>query len=168
MHGAHQVKWGGNFDRDRFLYRDNSNTGGGFTFDGSQSGNAPADFLLGKARSMSHASQLETEQRYRVFALFVQDTVKISSRLTLDLGLRYEDFSRWEEERGKASFLQGVQSSTFPTAPAGIVYLSDKNSPYRSDAYNFGPRVGFACGFRIRKIIHSASRGNLPALSCSR
>ena len=145
MHGAHHVKWGINFDRDRFLYRDNSNTGGAFTFDGSQTGNALADFLLGKARTLNQASPLETEQRYRVFALFVQDTIKINSRLTLDLGLRYEDFPRWEEERGKqASFLLGVQSTTFPTAPAGIVYLNDKNFPYRGDANNFGPRVGFA------------------------
>src|SRR5262249_20216297 len=54
-------------------------------------------------------------------------------------------FPRWEEERGKqASFLAGVQSAAFPTAPLGLVYLKDKNFPYRNTTVNLGPRFGFA------------------------
>ena len=145
MRGAHRFKFGVDVSRNRFLYRDNSTTGGSFTFDGSQSGNAFADFLLGKARTLSQASPLETEHRYRVLGLFAQDTVKITRRLTLDIGLRYEYYPRWEEERGaQASFLAGAKSTVFPTAPVGLVYLNDNNFPYRNDGNNLGPRFGFA------------------------
>jgi len=139
------MKWGVDFNRHRFLYRDNSTTGGSFTFDGSQSGNAFADFLLGKARTLSQASPLETEHRYHTLGLFFQDILKLRPRLTLDIGLRYEYFPRWEEERGEqASFLQGAQSTIIPSAPAGLLYLNDKNFPYRNDGNNLGPRFGFA------------------------
>jgi hypothetical protein len=145
IRGAHHIKAGFDYSRNRFLYRDNSSTGGGFTFDGSQSGNAFADFLLGKPRTLNQASPLETEHRYQVLGLFIQDTVKLNPRLTLDIGLRYESFPRWEEERGEqAGFLQGAQSNVFPTAPVGIVYLKDQNFPYRADNNNLGPRVGLA------------------------
>jgi len=64
--GAHEIKVGVDLDHNRFLYRDNRNTGGTFKFDGSVSGNALADFLLGKAVTLSQSTPINTDQRYLV------------------------------------------------------------------------------------------------------
>jgi hypothetical protein len=141
----HQFKFGVDVQRNRFLYRDNNNTGAQFRFDGSQSRDAVADFLLGRARSMQQASPLDSDQRYTVIGVFAQDAWKIHSRVTLSLGLRYELFPAWEERYGKlASFVESAQSARFPTAPAGLVFPGDPSYPYRDDRNNFSPRIGIA------------------------
>ncbi len=141
----HQWKFGADAQRNRFLYRDNNNTGAQFRFDGTQSRDAVADFLLGRARSMQQASPLDTDQRYTVIGLFAQDAWKIHPRVTLSLGLRYELFPAWAEQYGKlTSFVAGARSSRFPTAPAGLVFPGDAAYPYRDDRNNFSPRVGIA------------------------
>lgn len=142
---AHQFKFGADVQRNRFLYRDNNNTGGQFRFDGTQSRDALADFLLGHARSMQQASPLDTDQRYTVIGLFAQDSWKVHPRLTLNLGLRYELFPAWEERYGKlTSFVENAQSTRFPTAPTGLVFPGDSVYPYRDDRNNISPRFGIA------------------------
>jgi hypothetical protein len=141
----HQWKFGVDVQRNRFLYRDNNNTGGQFRFDGSQSRDAVADFLLGTARSMQQASPLDSDQRYTVLGLYVQDAWKVHPRVTLNLGLRYELFPAWEERYGKlTSFVEGARSTRFPTAPANLVFPGDEAYPYRDDRNNFSPRAGIA------------------------
>jgi hypothetical protein len=141
----HQWKFGADVQRNRFLYRDNNNTGGQFRFDGTQSGDAFADFLLGRARSMQQASPLDTDQRYTVLGFFAQDAWKIHSRVTINIGLRYEIFPAWEERYGKiTSFVAGAQSTRFPHAPPGLVFPGDAAFPYRDDRNNFSPRIGIA------------------------
>jgi hypothetical protein len=144
-HGKHQWKFGADVQRNRFLYRDNNNTGAQFRFDGSQSRDAVADFLLGRARSMQQASPLDSDQRYTVVGLYAQDAWKIHRRVTLSLGLRYELFPAWEERYGKlTSFVEGARSTRFPTAPTGLVFPGDAAYPYRDDRNNFSPRIGIA------------------------
>jgi len=141
----HQWKFGAAVQRNRFLYRDNNNSGAQFLFDGSQSRDALADFLLGRARSSQQASPLDSDQRYTVIGLFLQDAWKVHSRVTVNLGLRYELFPAWEERYGKlTSFVEGARSTRFPTAPAGLVFPGDSAYPYRDDRNNFGPRLGIA------------------------
>jgi len=145
QHGRHQIKAGTDLSRDRFSYTDNRNTGGDFTFNGSLTGNAFADFILGKPVSLSQSSPINTDQRYIVSGFFVQDTFRATARLTLSLGLRAELFPPWLEKSGIAvGFEPGATSATFPTAPPGLIYQNDPNFPYQGDYKNFGPRVGLA------------------------
>lgn len=146
IHGRHQVKWGIDVQRNRFLYRDNRDTGGLFDFDGSRTGNPFADFLLGTAVRMRQAAPLETEQTYYNTGLFIQDNFKVNSRLTLNLGLRFESFPRWNEKNGlMASYAGGAQSSFIPSAPPGLVYLNDGDAyPYQDNNFNLAPRFGLA------------------------
>ncbi len=141
----HQWKFGADVQRNRFLYRDNNNSGGQFRFDGTQSRDSLADFLLGRARSMQQASPLDTDQRYTVLGFYAQDLWRVHPRVTVSLGLRYESFPAWKEQYGKlTSFVPGSQSSRFPTAPAGLVFPGDASFPYRDDRNNFSPRAGIA------------------------
>lgn len=141
----HQWKFGATVQRNRFLYRDNNNSGGQFSFDGSQTRDALADFLIGRARSAQQASPLDSDQRYTVIGLFAQDAWKVHRRVTLNLGLRYELFPAWGERYGKlTSFVEGAKSTRFPNAPAGLVFPGDSAYPYRDDRNNLGPRLGIA------------------------
>jgi len=143
--GSHEIKAGFDLDHNRFLYRDNRNTGGTFKFDGSVSGNAFADFLLGKAVSLSQSTPIATDQRYLVPAFYIQDTFHATRTLTLSFGVRDEIYPPWKEIRGiGVSFLPGQQSAVIPSAPSGLIYQGDKNFAYQGDYANWAPRVGLA------------------------
>jgi hypothetical protein len=143
--GPHQVKFGADVQLDRFTYRDNSSTGGSFTFDGSITRDALADFLLGRAIRLSQASPLDTDQRYSVQGYYLQDTWKLSQRVTLSAGLRWEMYPIFKDRFGKSSsYVAGAKSTRFPNAPAGLVFLGDAAYPYRDDRNNLAPRLGVA------------------------
>ena len=144
-HGPHQVKFGADVQLDRFTYRDNSTTGGSFTFDGSITRDALADFFLGRAIRLTQASPLDTDQRYTVEGYYAQDTWKISQRVTLSIGLRAEFYPIFKDRFGKStSYRAGAKSTRFPNAPAGLVFLGDPEYPYRADYNNLAPRLGVA------------------------
>jgi len=82
------------------------------------------------------------------FNSYVQDTYKVSSRLTVNLGLRYELPSPYTEIKNRQTlFIPGRQSTVVPSAPLGILYPGDKGVPdglIPTFKKGFAPRVGFA------------------------
>ncbi|HEV3206623.1 MAG TPA: hypothetical protein VGZ28_06695, partial [Terriglobales bacterium] len=82
------------------------------------------------------------------FNSYVQDTYKVSSRLTVNLGLRYELPSPYTEIKNRQTlFILGRQSTVVPSAPLGILYPGDKGVPdglIPTFKKGFAPRVGFA------------------------
>ncbi|HYY72703.1 MAG TPA: carboxypeptidase regulatory-like domain-containing protein [Candidatus Bathyarchaeia archaeon] len=145
MRGAHEIKWGGMGERISFSHPNSSTSAGTFTFDGSITGNSVADFLLGTPVNFVQSSGSASSGHYYNPAFYGQDIWKATSRLTLTLGLRWEVYTAWREKRGQdAMFIPGVQSTTFPTAPLGMVFQSDQQYTYHTAWNNLGPRVGFA------------------------
>ena len=143
--GRQQIKFGADYMHNRFFYPDNANTGGTFSFDGSRSGNAIADLLLGIPRTFTQQSPFLTTQTNSMTGFFVQDSIRLSMRLTLNAGLRWELFSPWKEADGKQSaYVAGVQSRRFPNAPLGVIFDGDAEFPYRAANRNLGPRLGLA------------------------
>jgi hypothetical protein len=144
-HNNHQVKFGADIQLNRFTYRDNSTTGGTFPFDGSFTKDALADFVIGKAQRLQQASPLDTDQRYTVQGYYIQDTWKVSQRVTISAGLRWEVFPVFKDRFGKmTSYVAGAQSKRFPNAPQGLLFLGDEGFPYHDDHNNAGPRIGLA------------------------
>jgi hypothetical protein len=121
---------------------------GASSFDGSFTGNPMADYLLGKTSNFFEQSFLEDESRGGNYHFFAQDDFKVTPRLTLNLGLRYELNTPWVQVNNvTAAVRPGQQSTVFPTAPPGLVYPGDKGIPrgiVYADKTNFAPRVGFA------------------------
>ncbi len=166
--GKHSLNLGSQYKRIQFNPVIASSKRGQFTFTTTYTGNAFADFLLGlpaNARVGSGSSQVYL--RGNEWQGFVQDDVKVSKRLTVNLGVRYEyasplseKFNRWAtldiqnrrvivaSEGGKtyprALWVPGIEQQL---APLPIVTSEDAGldrSLVNKDRNNFAPRIGFA------------------------
>lgn len=132
--GAHTFKTGGEYRRAIVNSFNDTLARGQLNF------SSLADFLAGRV-STSGTAILRGATRRDTFTnnygLFVQDDWKVSSRLTLNLGLRYEYLGVFKEEGNRLSnFIPGV----------GLVRVGDAGLPdlYKPDRNNFAPRLGFA------------------------
>lgn len=161
--GAHSLKMGGHYqwqikDQDAF-----GPTQGNFTFSGSFTGNAIADFLLGLPNSYSELDIQRTGRyRYHQIEAFFQDDWKVSQRLTVNWGVRWFAIPHiFERDNAVTTFVPEQWSAS--RAPRvnpdgtivpgsgdilgnGIVQAGKGISPgLVKDYWNtFAPRFGFA------------------------
>lgn len=147
--GRHTMKAGFELLNLRYLNRTFWQSMGVFTFNGQITGNAAADFLLGRASNLVIASpELEQAGNQRNLFGYLQDDWRVLPRLTLNLGLRYELAMPWVHPTDMLStFKAGQQSTVIPTAPRGIVFPGDEGVPrglIATDRNNWAPRIGFA------------------------
>ena len=144
--GGHTWKTGFDFVRFQMNYLQSRLARGQYTFTGaftSQSGNpdstgdAFADFLLASPQDTSrNIGSTQSYLRQSGYAAYVSDDWKASSRLTLNLGLRYEYVSPYSEARG--NLLNLVYNGT------ALPRLQRVSSAVSPDRNNFAPRVGLA------------------------
>jgi hypothetical protein len=153
--GRHEVKFGGGYRRDQINGLQGIATNGFFVFAGIPS---QASFLYndGFANFLSAnpvvflqgGGDFGREIRDRAFNAFAQDNYKVTSRLTLNLGLRYELPLPATENKNRVNlFVPGAQSKVMPNAPAGLLYPGDPGVPaglISAEKTAFAPRVGFA------------------------
>ena len=149
VHGQHTFKGGFEYLHLDYLNRSFFQTQGGFTFSGIFTGNSAADFLLGLAQTLSIGSPaLEQSGVENNTYYYFQDDWRVSPRLTLNLGLRYELPLPWYQPNNWwGSFIPGEQSKVYPNAPTSLVFPGDPGVPrglVPTDKNNFAPRVGFA------------------------
>jgi hypothetical protein len=85
--------------------------------------------------------------QHTVFS-YLQNDWRLTSKLTLNLGIRYELPFQWFEPHGEsATFIPGIQSTVFPGAVGGLGFPGDKGvlpSLVPTDYNGVAPRVGFA------------------------
>jgi len=144
--GRHAWKFGLDMRRERMLIAFVNRPNGDFTFDGSQTGNAAADFLLGLPGQFRRTTQNAIQDGSgSLYAGYVQDEFRISSNLTLNYGVRYELSQPFVDKNDALNaFRPGQQSRRFPEAPTGLVYPGDPGVPrgtYATDKNNVAPRV---------------------------
>ncbi len=148
VHGRHSWKAGAGFsgfqDNQIFDFLIN----GAFNFDGGGTGNGFADFLLGLPTFYQQGPAAPSNIRTKNTYGFLQDEWRVTGRLTLTLGVRYEYSSpKYDTEGRTFSVIPGLQSTVFPGAPPGLVFPGDKGAPNGvnfPDTNNWAPRVGFA------------------------
>ncbi len=164
--GRHILRFGGELYLNRVNILNPGYSAGNFTFSqtftgsnptatNSFSGNAIADFLLGTpASGYINVNSGESRQQF-LDSLFLQDDIRISDRLTLNAGLR------WDVETPMTDRNNAVARGFDNTAPSplqvpgltltgGLIYAGVNGVPrgiYNNDWNNFGPRVGAA--FRL-------------------
>jgi hypothetical protein len=145
--GAHTLKWGGESHYDQVNANPIAQFNGSFVFTGSETGSDFADFLLG-APSQYNQSQLNSFYSRNLYVgAYLQDSWRVSPRLTFNYGLRWDRIEPWYEKYNQIStFAPGRQSVAFPDAPAGILYPTDPGiaRTIAPPGEEFSARVGVA------------------------
>lgn len=146
--GAHLLKWGGEY---RTTKSDRVTANGidpQFTFNGQISGNAFADFLIGRPFNMTQGSVRINRIRSQTYNLFFQDEWKARQDLSFTFGLRYEPmYPYYSADDELTAFRPGQQSTVYPAAPLGLLYVGDQGIPRggtQNDMNNLAPRVSMA------------------------
>ncbi len=161
----HTIKFGGNYSYEIKFEPTNTDVFGRFTFDGratrqpgvTTGGDAFADILLGRATSYDETNTVAfNDNRRNSVEAFVDDSWKISRRLTLNFGMRYSYFPPAHEPNNR---LRAFVPSQYNPARAVTVNaagqiprgsgdrfngLVDPTAFWQTHKKNFAPRFSFA------------------------
>ncbi len=168
-HGRHAFKFGAEYRvgandeiRDR-------GSAGNFTFtslitdlpgSSSTTGNPLASFLLGQVNAASIQVSDKIPSRASYLALYAQDDWRVTDRLTVNAGIRYDvEFPRWVVGNKMNSF-DPVAINPVSGTPGVVTFAGINGTPvraYASDWNNIGPRFGFA--YRIPGKTETVIRG---------
>ncbi len=137
-----------------------------FTFNGvytqnpqsrTGTGNALADFLLGYTSASTVSTQQLSTINQGVFQGFLQDDWNVNSKLTLNLGFRYELSQPWTEANDRqANFVRDAGPCN-----GQIVTVADRarcglgRALVHTDYNNFAPRLGLAYQATPKTVIRS-------------
>jgi outer membrane receptor protein involved in Fe transport len=165
--GRHRLKVGGEYKRSQVNFYFNAFSRGQLIFP------TFSNFLLGQSVSIIGSGAYDRAFRVNDLAGFVQDDVKLTDRLTLNLGLRYDFFGLPKEKYGRlVNFIpEQFRSGTVASpagSPNGFVQAGNAVNPLPGvplvddtlvpqDKNNFAPRVGFA--YRLNESGTLAVRG---------
>jgi hypothetical protein len=165
--GKHNLSIGGEIERLELYNFGSSGNNGTFTFNGTStagtvldpadpnhtrmitvSGNSFADFLIGRPVTLLQASPYHRNAKSWDGYMFAQDDLRVSNRLTFNLGVRYSIFQPMGITGNRTNtFRQGQQSTVTPLAPLGMVFPGDRgisSGLVPTDYNNIAPRIGVA------------------------
>ena len=137
---AHMLKFGFEFLHVETKINDLNATIGRMNFEDRFTGRAVGDFLVGLPSQLALTSYTVMDQGQDMQFYFLQDDFRVSPRLTLNLGLRYE-FATPPREKNDALANFDPATGTMVFAKDGSLYDRALIHPDRN---NFAPRVGFA------------------------
>jgi hypothetical protein len=128
---------------------------GVFAFTGVYTGMGLSDFMLGDVNTFTQQGVQHIGLTSDYIGAYAQDTWKVSSQLTLNYGLRGDPFMPFSWVDGQSfyfeqsAFNQGIHSTVYPNAPAGVLYSGDPGVPANgktdpNQISHFSPRLGLA------------------------
>jgi Carboxypeptidase regulatory-like domain/TonB dependent receptor len=149
VRGKHELKFGGGYQHQRINVLQGIATNGFFVFVPFPVTDAFASFLTGQpVVFLQGIGDFSRGIRGNSANWYVQDTYKVTSRLTVNAGLRYELPEPYTEIHNRMTLFEpGKQSQILPNAPAGLLYPGDHGVPaglIATDKKAFAPRVGIA------------------------
>ena len=154
IRGKHELEWGVDILREQSILDQDFLSDGSYTFGGRFSGDNLADFMVGKPSAYTQISPLYNNLLRNLYGLYVQDNFKVSRRLTLNLGLRWNPFIPFTDvpanqisQFNDSAYRQGIRSQRFPNLPPGQLAGGDPGVPTSGVNAAWGiidPRVGFA------------------------
>ena len=118
----------------------------------STSGQGYASFMLGAANSggFTLSAVPETGGRFRPQSPYFQDNWKVTSKLTLDYGLRWDYFPTYREVKDRFAYFDPNATNSLTGSKGALAFggtgagRCNCHSPVSEFMKNFGPRVGFA------------------------
>jgi hypothetical protein len=175
----HSLAFGADIRILHFDERLGLSNNGAFTFDGRYTGSSVADFLLGNFASAN--AQIGLGQglwRSKSLNFFVQDNWKVTDRLTLNIGIRYEYDQPFYDPRhhegyfdtSKDKFVVGISQEESPIKrdiPQILYSPNLRPGIWYPDRNNWAPRFGFAYRFGLATVLrggygifYSKTQGN--------
>ena len=157
VHGKHSLRFGGEYRWDVFNNAGNQFTRPQFTFDSSYTanpstlagGNSAADFLLGTISRTDYAvGPASGDFKSYTLTAYVDDTYKVTSKLTVTLGMRWEMVQPWKDS------LQHEVNYYFPTSLPSAVNVDPSLHPVlvRTGSGDFYEGVDFLYnGLRVAR-----------------
>ena len=151
--GNHELRFGGEAVRVHNPITNTFQMMGNFTFNGQLSGNGLSDFMFGRASAFTQGGGEFKDLLGTRWSFFAQDNWRVSPRLTLNLGVRWDPYLPYYDRQGRVVCFQpnsGRVSKRFPNAPMGLLYggdNADEGCPVAGSEPNWGnvsPRLGFA------------------------
>jgi hypothetical protein len=152
--GNHNFAFGGHYELSKFDVTNTGSSNGTFAFAAFGLGvNALANYQMGYMSTFQQGIAELINDRNHFPGIYAQDSWKALPRLTVNYGVRWEEFSPWADRLGgetsfsPSNFVAGIHSSVYPNLPPGMLVSGDKGvAP--NGVYNqykqFMPRVGFA------------------------
>jgi hypothetical protein len=171
--GNHTYKFGGDLTLQGYPTHNKWRANGNFAFGTTQSGNpwedsglnlnipaptghAYASFLLGQPDSLSLAQQTFTRLGGHAFAFFAQDNWKVTPKLTLEYGLRYDFQTYLREQYGRhASAAFNILNPTTGLNGA-LAYEGSCHCRLSSNyPFAFGPRFNLAYQITSKTVLRA-------------
>lgn len=159
VRGGHTLEFGGELTVSQSIVNQDF-WGSGYTdSDCNYSGYSPVDFLLGQNCYYEQYDPFYDDVHGTEPAMYVNDTWKVTRRLTGDFGLRWEPWLPWVDHAAhkdgavvnQADILADVHSARYPNLPPGLLAQGDPGIPPGLAANNwklFDPRAGLAWDVR--------------------
>jgi hypothetical protein len=181
IRGKHTLRAGAQFEIGLDNYFQTNIASGAFAFAGNWTSSSPsaadgsgfafADFLLGLSQNQgSFVNQTEGvaqvpaqtagRQVYRAF--YLDDTFRVTNKLTLNLGLRYELQGTWSERFNRLTFwnpaatnatVTGCSGTAGSACPGDASLVSSGGNNIPMDKKAFSPRLGFAYALDQKTVI---------------
>jgi hypothetical protein len=166
--GMHAYKFGGEFRTGVNDETRDRGSSGNLTFSplitsnlgAPDTGNPLASFMLGEVNSASVQMSDLIQTRASYVALYAQDDWRVTNRLTLNYGLRWETELPRREKNNKMNAFDPTKINPISGTPGVVTFAGLDGTPVRAfatDWNNFGPRVGFA--YRLTESGHTVLRG---------
>ena len=172
VRGRHTFQTGFQWEISQDNYAQTNTASGTFGFNGSYTGSAFADFVLGWAQNPSNitnhfygAAQNVSfiAGRQYVYAGYLNDTFHMTNKLTLNLGLRYEVQTPWSERFDRYSDFNATEQNPYATMALGTTVLGNVdlvNTPANPGRHSLNvnhkgvaPRLGFAYSLNPKTVI---------------
>jgi len=171
--GNHTIKMGGEAMFEGFPVNSYARAHGNFTFGAAQSGNpwedgrglnsttglGYASFFLGRNGALQHSAGANGRLGNHSFGFYLQDTWKVTRKLTLDYGLRYDYATLLREQYGR---MQDAAFNT-PNPVAGnrlgtVIYEATCKCQYNKNyPWAFGPRLGLAYQINTKTVLRAGA-----------
>jgi hypothetical protein len=169
--GNHTIKFGGEALFEGFPTHTFSRSHGIFSFAAAQTANpwqdgrgtnastgfAYASFFLGRANSINNGGQAVMRLGNHAFAGYVQDTWKVTRRLTIDYGLRYDYVTLLREQYGRMSSASFDRPNPVAANRLGtVLYEATCNCRFNNNyPAAWGPRLGAAYQINSKTVLRA-------------